>query len=68
MRIVSKRDLNTAYRLVSDIVDAARSLEKEGKYNPFHYEIVWEKENTKYDICIDVSIKPTGVKHGSNCN
>lgn len=54
--------------LASDIVESARKLEDERKYDPFHIEIIWEKENEKYDIIIEISIKPKEYTNGSYYN
>lgn len=57
MRTVKDQDVETAYSITADISDAAKSLFLQGKWDPFHIEILWADADSQYDISIDVAIK-----------
>jgi hypothetical protein len=64
MRPVRECDIETAYKLTSDICDVADELFKRGQWDPFHFEIIWYLDDKPYDISIDVALKPKEKTNG----
>lgn len=57
MKIVQDKEIDTAYQLMTDITNIARSLMAQGKYDPFHHKFIWEGLWNEYDVVLDISIK-----------
>lgn len=57
LRPVRNADIETAYKLASDISDTAQSLKEQGIFHPFTIEIVWQDWTEDIEVSIDVSIR-----------